>query len=43
LAVIGLDLYRDDPQFERQQACSMRSSSWRSADLPVILHSRHAR
>jgi TatD DNase family protein len=38
---IGLDLYRDDPQFERQQA--LLEAQLRLAkryDLPVILHSR---
>ncbi|HKS35184.1 MAG TPA: metal-dependent hydrolase [Enterobacteriaceae bacterium] len=38
---IGLDLYRDDPQFERQQA--LLDAQLRLAkryDLPVILHSR---
>jgi Tat protein secretion system quality control protein TatD with DNase activity len=37
----GLDLYRDDPQFERQQV--MLEAQLRLAkryDLPVILHSR---
>lgn len=38
---IGLDLYREDPQFERQQA--LLDAQLRLAkryDLPVILHSR---
>ena len=38
---IGLDLYRDDPQFDRQQA--LLEEQLRLAkryDLPVILHSR---
>ena len=38
---IGLDLYRDDPQFERQQTildAQLRLAKRR--DLPVILHSR---
>lgn len=38
---IGLDLYRDDPQFERQEA--ILEAQLRLAkrhDLPVILHSR---
>lgn len=38
---IGLDLYRDDPQFDRQQA--LLEAQLRLAkryDLPVVLHSR---
>lgn len=38
---IGLDLYREDPQFERQQAildAQLRLA--KQHDLPVILHSR---
>jgi Tat protein secretion system quality control protein TatD with DNase activity len=38
---IGLDLYREDPQFERQQ--TILDAQLRLAkrhDLPVILHSR---
>lgn len=41
LGEIGLDLYIDDPQFERQQAvldAQLRLA--RDCDLPVILHSR---
>lgn len=30
---IGLDLYRDDPQFARQQTILMRSCGWRSATI----------
>lgn len=41
---IGLDLYRDNPQFERQQ--TILDAQLRLAkrhDLPVILHSRRTR
>lgn len=38
---IGLDLYRDDPQFERQQAVlDAQLKLAKRFDLPVILHSR---
>lgn len=38
---IGLDLYRDDPQFERQQALlDAQLKLAKRFDLPVILHSR---
>lgn len=38
---IGLDLYRDDPQFERQQAVlDAQLILAKRYDLPVILHSR---
>lgn len=38
---IGLDLYRDDPQFERQQALlDAQLKLAKRHDLPVILHSR---
>lgn len=38
---IGLDLYRDDPQFERQQRLlDAQLSLAKQHDLPVILHSR---
>lgn len=38
---IGLDLYRDDPQFERQQRLlDAQLQLAKQHDLPVILHSR---
>ena len=38
---IGLDLYRDDPQFERQQTIlDAQLKLAKHHDLPVILHSR---
>ncbi|HEY2453406.1 MAG TPA: TatD family hydrolase [Scandinavium sp.] len=38
---IGLDLYRDDPQFDRQQALlDEQLTLAKRYDLPVILHSR---
>lgn len=38
---IGLDLYRDDPQFERQQqVLDAQLKLAKRFDLPVILHSR---
>ena len=38
---IGLDLYRDDPQFERQQQfLEAQLNLAKRFDLPVILHSR---
>lgn len=41
LGEIGLDLYRDDPQFERQQqVLDAQLKLAKRFDLPVILHSR---
>ncbi|POT56070.1 metal-dependent hydrolase [Citrobacter amalonaticus] len=38
---IGLDLYRDDPQFERQESLfALQLNLAKRYDLPVILHSR---